>query len=255
MENMGYVMVYRKLLLNPVVNKNPDHLSVWIYLLMNATHREREVHFGGEIVTLSCGELVTGRRKIASEQRISESKVQRILKTFEIEQLIEQRSDHQCRIISILNWSIYQNSEQRNEQRVNNERTTTPKKVNTHNNDIYKNDKNKEIRDTAQSSDELCAVPPPEALVFSLILNDKSEYPITQSQIDKWTALYPSVDVPSEIRKMIGWCDANPQRRKTAKGVLRFVNGWLAKEQDKGGKARASPEKKYDRHTYELFLD
>ena len=28
---------------------------------------------------------------------------------------------------------------------------------------------------------------------------------------------------------------ANPKKRKTQSGILRFVNGWLSKEQDKGG--------------------
>ena len=32
---------------------------------------------------------------------------------------------------------------------------------------------------------------------------------------------------------MIGWCEANPTKRKTARGVTKFVNGWLAREQDK----------------------
>ena len=34
---------------------------------------------------------------------------------------------------------------------------------------------------------------------------------------------------------MKGWLDANPTKRKTSRGIKRFVNSWLAKEQDKGG--------------------
>ena len=41
-----------------------------------------------------------------------------------------------------------------------------------------------------------------------------------------------------ELRKMIGWLEANPKKRKTKQGVLRFVTAWLAREQDKG---RAAP--------------
>jgi len=76
--------------------------------------------------------------------------------------------------------------------------------------------------------------PPPEPAVIELILNDKSLYPITQSQIDEWKTLYPAVDVMQELRKMKGWLDANPTKRKTKRGILRFVNNWLAKEQDRG---------------------
>ena len=73
--------------------------------------------------------------------------------------------------------------------------------------------------------------------VAELLLNDGSLYPVYQPDVDKWAGLYPAVDVPAELRKMVGWCDANPKKRKTKGGVQRFINGWLAKEQDKGGTA------------------
>jgi hypothetical protein len=47
--------------------------------------------------------------------------------------------------------------------------------------------------------------------------------------------LYPAVDIPAECRKMAGWLIGNPGKRKTPRGIKRFVTGWLAKEQDRGG--------------------
>lgn len=91
--------------------------------------------------------------------------------------------------------------------------------------------------------------PPPESPVFELILNDKSLFPILQSKIDEWKSLYPAVDVMQELRKMKGWLDANPTKRKTQRGVLRFVNGWLAKEQDRGDyNAGKNPSAGYGRN-------
>lgn len=91
--------------------------------------------------------------------------------------------------------------------------------------------------------EDICAEPlqvsppePEEPPVISFILNDKSRYPIRQAQVDEWSGLYPAVDIMQELRKMAGWLDANPSKRKTKRGILRFVNGWLAREQDKGGK-------------------
>lgn len=71
------------------------------------------------------------------------------------------------------------------------------------------------------------------APVVMLPLNDKSFFGIRQEQIDKWSLLYPSVDVLSELRKMIGWLEGNPKNKKTKSGIGRFVNGWLARQQDK----------------------
>lgn len=127
----GYIAAHRKMLDNPTVCKDADHFAVWMYLLLNAVYKPTDVMFHGERITLQAGQLTTGRKKIAEHFGISESKVQRILKRFEIEHQIEQRTDRQCRLITIVSWGEYQISEQRNEQQVNNDRTTTEQRVNT----------------------------------------------------------------------------------------------------------------------------
>lgn len=76
---------------------------------------------------------------------------------------------------------------------------------------------------------------PDRKVVITLITNDKSEYPVYQDQVDKWSGLYPAVDVAQELRNMKGWLDANPTRRKTKSGMLRFINNWLSKTQNQGG--------------------
>lgn len=73
-----------------------------------------------------------------------------------------------------------------------------------------------------------------EPPVITLPLNDKSEYPISKEQCQEWAGLYPAVDVIQQLRKMQGWLNSNPTRRKTRNGILRFINGWLAKEQSQG---------------------
>ena len=69
--------------------------------------------------------------------------------------------------------------------------------------------------------------------VLNLPLNDGSLFGITQNQVDKWAGLYPAVDIMQELRNMRGWLESNPKKRKTKTGILRFVNGWLSREQDR----------------------
>ena len=84
---------------------------------------------------------------------------------------------------------------------------------------------------------------PPPIAVISIILNDKTQYPITEADVDGWKDLYPAVDVMQELRKMKGWADANPSKRKTKAGIKRFINAWLAKEQDRyHGPAVSQPQ-------------
>jgi len=89
-------------------------------------------------------------------------------------------------------------------------------------------------------ADEPAPEPEPEPIVIiALPLVDKTEYVITEKQVNNWHELYPAVDVLQELRKMRGWLEANSKRGKTRNGILRFITGWLAKEQDKGGVYRS----------------
>ena len=73
--------------------------------------------------------------------------------------------------------------------------------------------------------------------VISLPLNDGTFFGVSENDRAKWSQLYPNVDVLQQLRNMAGWCDANPAKRKTRGGIKRFITAWLAREQDKGGKA------------------
>ena len=117
--NNGYIKLHRKILDNPLVMKSSDHFAIWMYLLLNAAHKKYDTLIGSERVTLNPGQLVTGRKKIAKDLKINESKVQRILKLFQNCQQIEQQTNNLCRVISILKWDDYQQSN----IQVNNERT------------------------------------------------------------------------------------------------------------------------------------
>lgn len=70
---------------------------------------------------------------------------------------------------------------------------------------------------------------------YKIILLDKSFYEIPLEKLNFWKESYPAVDVEQELRSMAAWADANPTRRKTRNGVVRFITSWLTREQNKGG--------------------
>ena len=141
--NGQWIKLYRKTLENPIIMKDGDHLAIWTWLLMKAAWCESDCLFDGKRIRLMPGQLPPiSRRTISSELQISESKVQRVLKSFENEHQIEQQMGAKSRLISLLNWGEYQNSEPQNEQQVNHRRTTSEPQVNTIKE--YKNKRNKE---------------------------------------------------------------------------------------------------------------
>ena len=135
----GWISIYRKILDNPIVCKDVDFFTVWMYLLLNASHKEQEKIFKGKKIIIKKGQLITSRKSISDKFKISESKVERVLKALENEHQIEQQTSSQNRLITIVNWNLYQKSEQQIEQQVNNKWTASEQQVNTNNNKIINN--------------------------------------------------------------------------------------------------------------------
>lgn len=77
-------------------------------------------------------------------------------------------------------------------------------------------------------------------LVFPAIGTDR-EFPLSEAQVAEWAELYPVIDVRAECRKALAWVKANPGRQKTAKGMPRFLNSWIARAVDSGRGSQAIP--------------
>lgn len=61
------------------------------------------------------------------------------------------------------------------------------------------------------------------------------EFIVTAPMAAEFGQIYPSVNVQQELRNMLGWLNANRTKRKTHGGMPKFINGWLAREQNRGG--------------------
>lgn len=60
------------------------------------------------------------------------------------------------------------------------------------------------------------------------------EVAVTAFQASEYRKLYPAVDLEQELRAMRGWLLSNPKLRKTKSGMMRFINNWLSKAQNRG---------------------
>lgn len=84
---------------------------------------------------------------------------------------------------------------------------------------------------------------PPGAIVFDCLKGER--YWPDEAAIAQWKDAYPAVDVLGELKRAKAWISANPDKRKTKKGMPRFLNGWLSQEQNRGrGAARPQAQKK-----------
>lgn len=139
----GWIKLHRKLLENPIW-EDPHYLKLWIYCLMKATHKEREVILGNQIIVLQPGEFITGRKALSEDLnkgtkpklKLNESTWWRYLNNLGKLQMLNIKKTNKYSVVTILNWNEYQE----NEQQTNNKRTSDEQQMNTNKND--KNDKN-----------------------------------------------------------------------------------------------------------------
>lgn len=112
----GWVKLHRKLLLTELWNSNEpfDQRSAWIDLILRAAHAEQKVNG----ITLTRGQLITSRAKLAEHWHWSERKVRTFLAQLEKVGQIFCIANNRFTIITLNNYSVYQDKigDQQNDQ-------------------------------------------------------------------------------------------------------------------------------------------
>ena len=125
----NWIKLNRDMLDNYVVCKDADHFAIWVWLLLNACYKEREVMFDDTMITLKPGQLITTKVQIEKALHVEKTKAHRVLTELQNALQIEQRAGTKCRLITIKNWDKYQSivpqSEPQNEPIVHHNCTTT----------------------------------------------------------------------------------------------------------------------------------
>jgi hypothetical protein len=258
MSKKGWAKSHRSMLDNPIVMKTTDHFAVWMYLVLSASSKTRKAIFKNEEIVLKPGQLITGRKAISEKfKNLNESKVQRVLKDFENAHQIEQQTSSQNRLITLINWKKYQGSEQRYEQQVNNERTTTEQQVNnerTHN----KNRENIKNRENDKNEREGNKIPPAHShqhkisfgLFHNVLLTDKevadleSKYPdLYKAKIERLSSYIESTgkEYKSHYAVLLQWLAEDLAKGEQRRGKSKGNNSPYANEFDK-----VSQERSYD---------
>lgn len=81
--------------------------------------------------------------------------------------------------------------------------------------------------------------------VAMLPLKDGTEYEISAESFEEFVNAYPAINVLSEMRKMRAWCLSNPANRKTRRGIMKFINGWLGRAKPESSNPGSGPSYDY----------
>lgn len=205
-------------------------LKLWIYLLVNAQFQDGS--YKG--IEIKRGQLVAGRKKLAEQLDMTEQQIRTCLERLQATSEITIKTTNRFSIITIVKYGFYQRCDDEDNQQNNqqcNQRITNKQPTNNH---IKRNKEIKESKEIKNNNTILAPTSEEVDAVARIPLNENGTFHyIFQEDIDHYKELYPAVDVEQEIRSMVGWCEANPNNRKTKGGIKRFINNWLNKSQNR----------------------
>lgn len=213
-------------------------VAIWIELLLTAAFSD----YYRDGILVKRGQVITGRKKLSEKLNISEQEIRSCLDRLKSTNEITIKTTNKYSVITIVKYDEYQGKpewtnqqiNQENNQQVTNKQPASSQQITTIK-ECKEEKEFKSINTLAQSDLKNPSTPEAEP-VITLTLQDNSEYAVVENQLKEWQELYPSIDVMQELRKMKGWLNANPTKRKTKRGIKKFINSWLARAFDRAPK-------------------
>ncbi|MCX7903251.1 MAG: hypothetical protein N2486_01960 [Caloramator sp.] len=143
-EQQGWIKLYRKIQDHYLYNEKPfDKMHAWLDLLLMANHQDSKVLLGNELIEVKRGSLITSIRKLCDRWGWSNNKVVHFLELLKNDKMIEFKTDKKATLISIENYSIYQDVCDTKATQKRHESDTKATQMHTNKNDKnVKNDKN-----------------------------------------------------------------------------------------------------------------
>lgn len=109
--NNGWIKIHRKLQKKGFAGK-PAYFAVWVHLLLEANHKEKDIVFNKTLIKVKRGQILTGRKQLSKLTGVVDTSLERILNYFEKnEHQIGQRKTNRYRLITIYNYDRYQSTD------------------------------------------------------------------------------------------------------------------------------------------------
>ena len=90
--------------------QEPEALKLWLYLLMAASLTDKATAFNGQMLNIKRGQLVFGLNAASARLNISIRRLRKYLNWFESDDMIDKQITNKFSIISITNYSQYQDT-------------------------------------------------------------------------------------------------------------------------------------------------
>lgn len=224
-EDSGFVKIHRKILEWPWY-QDINTKILFVHMLLKANWKEGRLRD----TTVPRGSFVSSIAKLAEETGLTNDEVRTAISHLIHTGEITKQSTNKYTVFTVVKYVLYQDIPEQSpssSQPITNLFPIIEEKI-----------RREEELNNITKDDIICPEPEKFAPTTSgilLPLNDRSFYDVPLDKFALWRKTYPAVDVEQELRRMIAWLDSNPTKKKTRRGIERFINSWLARTQDSGG--------------------
>lgn len=239
----GWVKLHRKSIDSRVFS-DAELWKLWTWCLMRANHADR--YFEG--VLIPRGSFVAGTRSAAEILGSSPTTVHRQWKRLAEWNMISLKAERGFTVITICNFDTYNGDESEDEtpmERKRNADETLMKRARNADETRMEPNKNyqelqepRELEKTnslepPKAASKPAAPPLPSMLDFPTV-GDSPTWSLTMPVVQSLRSAFPSMDILAECRKAKAWCEANPTKRKTPRGMQKFLFAWMERNQNRG---------------------
>lgn len=245
MGEIGFIKLYRQMQQWEWYKDN-NTKALFIHCLLKANIKPgvwKGIHYeAGEFIT----SLPTLEKETGISQQSLRTSINRLKSTGNLTDKLTDKLTgkklSKCRILQVNNWDTFQsanrqsnrqtnrqsNSELTGNQQATNRQLTAGEEVkNIYNINNIKNNDDEGLRPDNDLSSFRHLLP----------LANGNFYGLTSEDVEHLKSLYPNVDVNAQLLAMMGWLNANPDKKKQEADMQRFIHGWLARN---AGKAKAA---------------
>lgn len=226
----GWIKVHREIIEKPIwIESTPEQKTILITLLMMANHQEKLWEWKGEKYKVKPGQFITSLDSIVQKagNGISIKNARTALKRFEKYGFLANESTNKNRLITIVNWGFYQDSEEETASKPASNGQANGKQVATNKNEKNeKNDKEEtiiaEIKDLRRSysSETQDLINQYWQVIKKTRKTNIVSYNIILKTMKQWEK-YDSIVIHYALKKHIESYDDGDHNEKYTLGIIR----------------------------------
>lgn len=209
-DGKGWVKIHRELLDKPIwILSSSEQKVILVTLLLMANHKENKWEWNGSQYDCAPGQFVTSLEKIAekSGKDISIQNVRTAIKRFEKYDFLTNESTKTGRLITIVNWELYQVDYDVDNKDADKDLTNSQQKVNK---DLTtnKNDKNvKNEKNEKNKKNNINVATPRQSLEATIFSADSFEMNCVNSVVQSVLEQFQGAKIPNTVQEKSRWCE------------------------------------------------